>query len=176
MSKLTKSIVSVSVVALIVISTLGVSYSYFTSNLSGGASASTIQTTNGKMSIAFSENNGIEFNNDVSEYVKEFTITGTNNENDMGYKISLVIEENNFADNELSYSFVSHNPDNNDEIPTNIANVLIKNGDKTIDLGEGYFNGANESIHKFEFTIYLLDFNNKSKNFKGYIAIEENER
>lgn len=174
MSRVTKSIVSVSVVAIIVLSTLGVSYSYFTSNLSGGASASTIQSSNGKMSLAFSGDNTIEFSNDVSEYVKEFTITGTNNEVDMGYKISLVIEENTFADNELSYSFVSHNPSNNGKVPTNIANVLINKNDKNINLGEGYFNGANEVIHKFEFTIYLLDFDNSAKNFKGYIAIEEN--
>ena len=177
MTKLSKSIISVSVVAIIVLSTLGVSYSYFTANLSGGESASTIRTINGKMDVAFSGSNSIEFDDSVSEFVKEFTITGTNDNTDMGYKISLVINNNSFNEDDLSYSLVSHNPSNNGKAVTNIANKKIKNASKEIYLGEGYFNGANGIIHKYEFTIYLLDFNKENnKTFNGYLLIEENER
>ena len=58
----------------------------------------------------------------------------------MGYKISLVIEENTFSENAIQYKLISTNNDNSGNVATSI-NVLtnIRSGEGTYTLGYGNF-------------------------------------
>lgn len=166
MSKSVKAIVSVVVVMSIVVTTIGISYSYFTDNLSSDENyLNTINSNNGKLEVAYSAGNTIEISNvnPGSDYVhaKTFSVKGTNmNSNNLNYILSLVIDENTYNNDDISYSLVGYNPLSNGEIIPNVSNSIL-NGKNTIVLGKGYFNNADAVVHTYDIKFYLNKVNNK---------------
>jgi len=182
MSKVSRSILSISVVTLLVIAILGVSYAFFTANLSGNETASTLIVTGGRMQIAFSGGNSIEINNvyprDDAWTTKTFTVKGTNTTDaNMNYKLTLVVEENSFSDDALSFSLTSYNSGNNGSPVSSIANRTIKSGASNIELGNGHFVNANEKIHTYGLSIFFFSTsanqnNDQNKYFSSHVEIE----
>lgn len=174
-------VISSFLVGIIVVAILGISYAYFTSGISGGETASTIETTAGKMQVAFAGGNNIVLENiypRTEEWVtKIFTITGNNTtELEMKYKLSLVVQNNTFTTNALKLNLTSTNTNSNGVV-VNGTTKNLTTGPSTIDLGTGYFNTANGAIHTYVIKIYFPNTSedqniNQKKQFASYVAIE----
>lgn len=164
MSKIDKKIISISIVALLVIVSVGVSFAFFTANMSGGESASTITLKAGTLDIAFAGGDTLIFNNIYPKTeawgTKTFTVKG-NNTTDlrMPYSLSLIIDYNEFTSNVIQYGLHSVNTGNNGEVvPSTVANVGIATGASTISLGtDGYFLKGTDVIHTYQLSIYFPD-------------------
>lgn len=182
MSKSKKTLISTILVAILVVAILGISYAYFTAGISGGESASTIQTTAGKMEIAFAGGNRIEVNNIYprsTEWItKTFTLTGTNTTDlQMKYKLSLVVESNTFSSNALKIILSSNNTNSNGQVISNNITKFIPNGASTIELGNGYFELGEGKIHTYVLKLYFPDTGSnqnadQQKQFSSHIAID----
>lgn len=182
MSKKNKNIISVSLVALMVITILGVSYAYFTANLTGTETASTISVTAGKMEIAFSGGNNIVVKNISPSNdpigTKTFTVKGTNTTDiDMNYRLNFVVQNNTFSNNAISYSLNGTNSGENGTTVPNITSRSLPSGESTNILGDGLFKNADNKIHTYELKLYFLETNenqniDQGKEFAGYITIE----
>ena len=179
MSRTGKSILSISVVAVLVIATLGISYASFTENLSGGDYASTINSTNGKLEAGYAGGSSLEISNvnpgSDAVYAKSFSVRGTNNNsNNLGYKIILVIDNNTYDNNVISYSLTSYNPIDNGEIIPSTENKVIATGQSEIELGTGYFNNADAVVHTYDIKFYLSAKAAKNAKLNAHIKVESN--
>lgn len=197
--KANKTILSISLVALLVVAALGVSYSYFSANLRGDfESASTITMEAGKMILTY-QNNSTDLEIRPTEKVyprgtagnksgsdawikKTFAITGTNTtELDMKYKISMVVDANEFENNALSYELIGHK-DESDTTSVVLNNLTgnIPTGASTIEFkgtASPLFKNATDSVHNYTLYIYFLDTNveqndNQGKSFAAHIVVE----
>ncbi|MDD4796082.1 MAG: hypothetical protein PHG03_06000, partial [Bacilli bacterium] len=95
-------------IILLLIITIGLSFAYFTANITGSEETTTITAKGGKMVITYDGGSNVDVDNIAPSNTpfgtKTFTITGYNNTNiAMGYKISLVVESNTFSDNAIQY-------------------------------------------------------------------------
>lgn len=199
-----KVITAITVVALTVLVTFTITYSFF-SPFIVEFNASLIDMSTGKLIINYEDKNpDIDFNDSIpgavestsdAVLVKEFTITGINTTgNDVyeslksNYKISLVIDENNFQDNDLGYIFVGNNLYNNGNLVDgsnsefSVDNLkLLSSGSQNVDLGTGYFDRTPESGVKHKYMLYLfyidtgLPQDNYGSVFNGHILIEAAE-
>ncbi|MDD2208291.1 MAG: hypothetical protein PHG03_00555 [Bacilli bacterium] len=144
-------------IAILLLITIGLSFAYFTANITGSEETTTITAKGGKMLITFS--GGSEVDVDAIEPsstpfgTKTFTVTGFNNTNTpMGYKISLVVEENTFSENAIQYKMISTNNDNSGNVAAPI-NVLtnIRSGEGTYTLGYGNFTvpTSTDKVHTY---------------------------
>ncbi len=183
MSKINKSILSVAIVTLLVITALGISYAYFTANLTGGESASTLLVSAGRMLITFSGGNDIEINNaypkDEAWATKQFSVTGTNTTAlDMKYKLSLVVTNNGYSNNALAYSLNGINPKNNGSVVPTKTKESIATGPSSIEIGEGFFSNADNISHTYNLQIFFPNTSsnqnvNQGKSFAAYVGIED---
>lgn len=184
MSKTNKKIISVSVVALLVIVSLGVSFAYFTAGLTGGESASTINLGAGTLNIEFAGGNNISLNNIYPKAepwgTKTFTVKG-NNTTDlyMYYALTLVIDTNSFSNEALSFKLTSVNTNNNGSpVPSTAGLIKISNTATRISLGtDGYFKNATDALHTYQFALYFPETNenqnaDQTKQFAAHIEIE----
>ena len=182
MNNLNKGIISIAIVAVLVNTIIGVSYSYFTSNLSGEEVANTLLTDEGKMIITFANNdNKVELNSIKSSnnavLIKKFAIDGTNtNTSVMKYSIYLNVENNNFSNNSLTCSLVGRSLKKEQDL-INVNNLYIPSKGE-LNLGTGSFKNAENYIHEYELNIYYFNrANNKDKNnFLGKIIVKDAER
>jgi hypothetical protein len=182
MSKENKSILSVAIVTLIVVVIFGISYAYFTANLTGGETASTLRVSSGVMNITFSGKDLITITDiyprSEAWATKEFNILGNNTtETTMSYQLSLVVEQNTFSDNALSYTLTGSNPDEVGTIVPDIADTKLATGESTNILGTGSFTNASNVSHYYVLKIFFLDTNtsqniDQEKSFAAYIGIE----
>ena len=110
---------------------------------------------------------------------KTFTLKGTSNIEDsiLGYKILLVVDENTFSENALSYTMISTKTDSNGEVAPSIeTNQYLNTSD--VELGTGYFTGqVADAIHTYELNLYFLDTGedqreDMEKSIKVHINIE----
>lgn len=137
------------VVIAILISILGFTYAYFTANITGAETSTTITTTGGTMNIIYNGGANINLANiypkDEVWEIKNFTVTGNNTTGlDMFYNISLNIVSNTFSDRTLKYKLISTNSDGYgtivpsktslEDIPSG-ANDIILNGALTYPIG-----------------------------------------
>lgn len=177
MTKMNKTLLGVVIVAIIVVITIGTSFSYMTDNLTGGSGLEVINLENGKMVVAYQGNNGLFKSSDYEKSdeligSKTFSITGTNNSSDeiITYNLSLDVNYNEYADNEV-YFILGGKSDGDGKI-TDKADAKTKyylnnlKGVSTINLGEGFFStNTEDSVHKY--IIYYYSTNNsKNKNFE----------
>ncbi|NLL01897.1 MAG: hypothetical protein GX265_02620 [Mollicutes bacterium] len=182
MKKNTALLLSFIVVTLIV--TIGISFAYFTAQFTGGETTDTITVTGGRMNITYDGGPNINIANIIPDNspaaIKTFTVTGNNNtEIPMGYKLSLVVEANDFSEEALKYKLNGTNTDNNGTVAPNIDMTNIGTGTKTIELGTATFDvptGGNK-IHTYRLEIYFpnQEYNqniDQEKTFGAYVLIE----
>lgn len=181
MKKLNTTLLGIMLVAIIVVVTIGTSYSYMTSNLSGSVQMDVIDVKDGKLISAYQGNNATFKSSDHeknSELIgsKTFSITGTNNssENILKYNLSLVVNYNEYEDNEVYFILGGKADDNGaltDYVDVSKREYLKKqSGSSVIDLGEGFFStNAVDSVHTY--VMYYYTTNTKAnKNFETKIV------
>ena len=185
--------ICISLVALMVLVTFGITYSYFSSTSINGKSTSNIDLTSGKMIINFTDKNpNIVFSNvipgpttSVSDAIlnKSFVISGTNTTDlKMEYKLNLVVKTNEFENNDIGYILVGKN-NNNGSLVTNAKTAfssssiskINKGTNLTINLGTGYFTKSADQInHEYTLYMFFIETNkeqNVNCNFKAYLGL-----
>ncbi|MDD4734146.1 MAG: LamG domain-containing protein [Bacilli bacterium] len=167
---------------------VGISFAYFTANINGSETSTTLNVEGGTMNITYNGGSNISiFNIHPREEVwttKTFTITGNNTPNiEMQYKISLVIESNTFSSGAIKYKLSSVNIDHNGTTAQNITTLNnINTGASTILLGLGKFNGPTNGNknHTYNLEIYFPDTglsqnDDQGKQLKAHIIIESDQ-
>ena len=176
-------IISVIVIALIVL-TIGATYAFFTANVDGNESTSTLLATGGTLEIWYENQSGtIELYNiypkEEAWVRKTFTLTGKNTTDmQMKYTIGLKVDSNTFTSGALSYSLISENTSNNGEIVSPKQNIPI-----TKDLhyfGIGHFLTGENLVHTYTLEIFYKDNGqnqnaNQGASFTGHIIILDRE-
>lgn len=163
---------------------VGIAYSYFAANILGAETTTTITAEAGYMTITYEGSPNINATGFAPSTVpfatKTFTLKGTRTlaSADMGYKIILVIDENTFTNNAISYTLTSTNLGGNGTIAPSITireNIMTNN----ITLGTGQFSGIiTNSTHSYELDLYFYDTGedqtiDMEKTFKAHIGIEK---
>lgn len=182
-----KKIITLIIILIItIIFTIGITYAYFTANIEGSESSTTLTVGGGTLSIIVNGGNNINIQNIVPSYdsiaTKTITVTGTNTiDLAMSYTMYLEIENNSFIDNAISYTLISTNTGSSGTIiPSISTNQGIYTGASTIELGSGTFVKANNIVHTYQLKIYLLETEsdqnlNQGKAINGYIKVEGKE-
>lgn len=194
-----KIIIAITLVALTVLVTFTITYSFFSPNIKN-YSASTVSTTAGKLILNFEDNDStVNFENVIPSgnvnseedavLIKKFTVTGINttgNEDtsnlQLKYQLSYEIVTNTFGNSDLAYILVINPEINGDVVNTkpgiSVSNLTFINAsDQTIYLASGYFGGTENSGAVHEYTLYMfyldtgVDQNNYDSEFEGNIVI-----
>src|SRR5574344_122150 len=180
-----RTLISVLVVAILVVIGIGGSYAYFTANVSGTESSSTITVSGGTMQITYAGGDDINVANTYPQAAaivnKTFTVNGTNTTDlTMGYKASLVVTGNTFGyclisgavntsyttpsacttatgtwTNPLNYTLNGVNTGGVGTLIPNVTSTAIPTGTETYSLGTGSFPTATSKIHTYTFNIYF---------------------
>ncbi len=165
------------IVSLLLI-TVGVSYAYFTANITGGESTTTITVGAGTLSITYSGGSAITASNVVPGWsdTKTFTVTGnTAATATMGYTCTLVVQTNTFSAGALKYTMTSTNTGSNGTIMTAVS-TPTSIGTSNISLGSGSFAGpASSKVHTYGLTISFPDTGSvqntdQNKSFTAYVT------
>ncbi len=176
----------ISFVLSLLLITIGLSFAYFTANITGTETSTTIQASGGVMNIHYDGGENITtpniFPSNTPFAIKDFTLTGKSTTNDnMNYHIILVIEENTFTNNALQYKLISTNTDGNGTVAPSSVQSGIANGAHEIFLGDGTFESpANNKLHSYSLELYFPDAikdqnDDMGKTFNAYINIREGE-
>lgn len=194
-----KIIIAITLVALTVLVTFTITYSFFSPNIKV-YSASTVSTTTGKLILNFEDSDStVNFENVIPSenvsseedavLIKNFTVTGINTTgNDdtsslqLKYQLSYEIVTNTFCDSDLGYILVLNQSTNGGVVNTkpgiSVSNLtFINTSDQTIDLASGYFDGTENSgaIHEYTLYMFYLDTgvvqDNYDSKFEGNIVI-----
>ena len=168
-------------VATLLVAVIGATFAYFTATIDQGEEGTTITVGAGKLKITYASEDGtmeniqkaedIKPEEDEAALTKTFTITGENSTNSiMPYYIDLVITENQFLEDALTYTLSSTNSAGNGDVVEAIDATVIPEvqvGDPlTIPLGEGYFTGViNDLTHTYVLNIFFQEnFENQDIN------------
>ena len=97
-NKILKKLISITLFLLI----LGLSYAFFTANIIGSESTTTITASGGTMDITFAGGSNVTMSNmyprEAVWGTKSFTVTGNNTTTlTMYYNLNLVVESNTFS-------------------------------------------------------------------------------
>ena len=170
---------------LLLLITIGLSFSYFTANVTGEETGTTITVTGGTMNIVYNSGANININHisPQSEVIgtKTFTVTGNNTTGlNMFYNISLEIVSNTFTTGALKYKLLSTNTGGNGTVVPSIAIMEdIPTGENNIILGNGIFTGptGGNKVHTYNLELYFPNTGEKQnedqgKEIKAYIKIE----
>ena len=176
----------VSMILSLLLITIGLSFAYFTANITGTEDSTTINVTGGVMTIHY-DSEGQEINapniepSDDPFGTKTFTLTGNNTTNeDMQYHIILIVEENTFTENALKYKLTSTNTDDNGQVAPSIEELTgIPSGEnQEVFLGNAHFSSPTEGnkVHTYNLELYFPDTGvsqdeDQGKIFRGYINI-----
>ena len=117
--KISTLLIGFSFVVTLLLVTIGISFAYFTANITGTEDITTINISGGVMNIHYHGGDNIEAFNispDNAPFgTKNFTATGYNNTSmEMNYHIVLVIEENTFTSDAIMYQLITENTDGNE--------------------------------------------------------------
>lgn len=177
--------VLITIVLTVLLISIGASFAYFTANLSGEESATTITVTGGSMKITYSSGPNINIANiipdDKAIDTKVFTVVGNNTTSlPMGYKISLVVESNTFSNLALKYKLISENTSSSGTpAPSRTTLTNIGTGPSTIDLGNGNFTvpTGGSKTHTYNLEIYFpnaeyLQNDDQDKQIKAHVTVE----
>ncbi len=181
-NKILKKLIFISLFLLII----SISYSYFTANIIGSESSTTITVGGGTMNITFSGGSTVTMSNiyprEAVWGTKSFTVTGNNTTNlTMNYHLNLVIESNTFSFGSLKYKLTSTNTGSNGTVVPSITTMQdIGSGARTILLGNGTFTGptSGNKIHSYTLDAYYPDSGSdqnydKGEAFSAHIEILE---
>lgn len=177
-NKVLASLIIVAVFFLVV----GVAYSYYVARLSGQETGTTITGKAGHMEFEYiggAEIIAEDIAPSTDPFItKNFTIKGTNTTDaDMYYKISLIIDENTFSNNAISYTLTGTNTTGNGVLISNITTRQeIGTENKTIGIGN-YSGKITEGIHTYELKLYFYEtqydqLGDLGKTFKAHILAE----
>ena len=169
-------------IATLLVAVIGSTFAYFNISMSTRDNETTIEVTNGSISIEHQENANISFTKQPAGTLvasKEFTITGNiTGSSNLNYEVDLKVNGNSFENNQLVYELISTNDSNNGTIiPATNEKVTIPSGSNTIILGKGIFAGpiTNGAVHKYILNIYVADEANPVDTavFEGKITIAQ---
>lgn len=173
----------------IAIVSLGVTYAFFSANISGSESGSTIIAEAGIMQIAVSGGNNVTAENIMPDNdnpwgTKTITLTGTNTtEKSMSYKIKLVVDNNEFKKANMQYTLTSTNTGNNGAVITSVTTAT----DITAAVGAsqvlggttqvGYFLNASNVAHTYVLKLFYPETNTDQSEdmgakFAAHIVVE----
>lgn len=153
--------------------TIGISYAYFTANITGVESSSTISVSGGSLTLTMNGGNNITVSDiapgDLAIATKTITVTGNNTtETLMPYTMKLIIESNTFSTGSITYTLTSTNTDSTGKIiPSISTNTSIVTGANTIIFGSGSFSNASSKTHTYVLRLYFLDNNNDQNSEQG---------
>ena len=171
---------------------IGITYSYLAVRINGVESASTIAFDTGTMKIDYENNSSNLVLSKIipgAEATKQFTLTGSNNtknnanisNNNMYYKIGIVIDNNTFSSNALRYKLTKDSSStNNGEQANNLSGFIPQDGTRFI--GSGYFaSGASNAKHVYNLTISFPETNtdqseDQGATFAAHIIIEQDRK
>lgn len=173
----------------IAIVSLGVTYAFFSANISGSESGSTIVAEAGIMQIAVSGGNNVTAENIMPDSdnpwgTKTITLTGTNTtEKSMSYKIKLIVDNNEFKKANMQYTLTSTNTGNNGAVITSVTTAT----DITAAVGAsqvlggttqvGYFLNASNVAHTYVLKLFYPETNTDQSEdmgakFAAHIVVE----
>ena len=168
--------------AIAFILALGLSYAYFSAKFYGIENASTISLKGGKMTIDYVEGANIILSGiypkEEAWASKTFTLKGNNNTTDnMKYKIGLIIEQNTFSEEAITYSLENTLNEGGTVLEDVDESPIIKTTG-TQYIGYGYFGTSTNTHHTYNLKIYFKpngeDQNEDQKaKFKAKITVEE---
>ena len=151
-------------IATLLVAVIGSTFAYFNISMSTRDNETTIEVTNGSISIEHQENAQVSFTKQPAGTLvasKSFTITGLiTGSSNLNYEVDFKVNENTFDNNQLVYELVSTNDSNNGTIIPNTAErVTIPSGSNTIVLGKGIFAGpiTTGAVHTYILNVYVAD-------------------
>ena len=138
-----------------------ITYAYFSAKIIGSETESTLVFDAGTLGINLDGGNTLNGDKmipgDTPFSTKKFTVIGNNNSNGyMPYSVNLVIDENTYSTNAISYTLelVTAETDNNGEPIENRKNTPINYTDI---IGSGYFTKGSNIKHTYLLKMYFLD-------------------
>ena len=159
-----KSIIWILFSALTFLIGITITYAYLAIRINNNETTSTVAFDAGTMEINYENNSGNIILNKIipgASVTKKFTLIGTNNtkinnnntDNNMYYKIGIVIDNNTFSESSLKYSLTKDSAStNNGLIANNLTGDVQKIGTRYI--ASGYFaGGASNAKHIYNLTI-----------------------
>ncbi|MDD4406617.1 MAG: hypothetical protein PHF30_01085 [Bacilli bacterium] len=180
-NKLLKIIITISLFLLVI----ALSYAYFTAQIIGSESSTTITVGGGTMNITFAGGSNITMSNIYPKATawgtKNFTVTGNNTTAlTMYYNLTLVVTTNTFISGTLKYSLTSTNTGSNGTVAPSATMKTINTGTSSILLGNGTFIGPTigDKVHSYTLDFYFPDTGvnqneNQGKTFNAYVKTEE---
>lgn len=151
-------------IATLLVAVAGATFGYFNVSMNGRGKDTTIEVTNGTLTVEHSENSSISVgaaNAGTLVATKTFTINGLiTGSSNLNYEVDIKVNNNTFEDNQLVYTISSTNDANNGSIiPNNEERVAIPSGNNTIVVGKGLFAGpiTNGATHTYTLKIYVAD-------------------
>lgn len=186
--KLNKTFFGIILVIVIVLVTLGKSYSFFTDSLNTSIDIKTLDSNSGKMILGFQNNTNeisfsdVEPSNDII-FSKSFSITANNNliDESMGYSIYLQVLYNNFENGDLYFLFGGKGDENGtvssyaDGTTKYYVSRCIQNV-VNMSLGNGFFVNADGTVHTYILNFYypknVNNFDRNNRVFSSKIVIK----
>ena len=187
MNKNNKKIILFLSISIVIMTTLFISiaYSYFVAKIKNNESKSTISVAGGEMIINYQDNTGVITASKIIPSwttTKKFTVSGKNDtkindvttDNNMYYKIVLVIDNNTFSKGALTYSLKQDSSSStNGQMATNASGTIKQRGKQY--LGHGYFSTTSTFVnHIYNLTISFPDTGkdqsiDNAKSFAGHV-------
>jgi len=160
-------------------------YAFFTAVFTGVEDDTTISIGGGRLGLHMDGGNDIIMSNiyprSESWATKRFTITGNNNTPlHMEYELSLVVTENTFSTNAITYTLESQNT-TNDGTPMPSINTQrgIPTGSGAHPLGQGVFDEpGNDMVHTYYLNIFfpsrgVAQNEDQGATFRAYVGVGE---
>jgi len=156
-----KRIVILGLLIITIVAITG-AYAFFTAVFTGVEEDTTITIGAGRLGLHMDGGNTINMQNIYPRAeaweTKRFTITGNNNSAlEMEYELSLIVTENTFSNNALTYTLESQNTTNDGTpMPSITSQRGIPTGAGVHSLGQGIFNEpGNEMVHTYYLTFFF---------------------
>lgn len=161
-------IISISILAVLI--AVGLSYAYFNAKVTNSENTSTIISNSGTLSITLDGGNTLNAGELIPDSeawaTKTFTVTGNNSSSgNMPYSVKIVVDNNTFSTDAITYSLIGNNTGNNGDVIKDITNDPINS---TKIIGSGYFNKGNNLVHTYTLKMYFLDtFTDQSEDMRA---------
>jgi hypothetical protein len=175
------TIISIAVVSL------GVTYAFFTANITGSENVSTIVAEAGIMKISVSGGSSITAANIMPDSAnpwgtKTITLTGTNTtKKNMSYKMKLAVDNNEFKKANMQYTLTSSGSNGVVISSVSTATNITAAAGATQVLGGttqvGYFSNATNVVHTYVLKLFYPETNtdqseDMSAKFAAHIVVE----
>ena len=188
-----KKIITISLFSIFLLlgAILSIAYAYFKARVSNLESSSTISIEAGEMSITYEGNTStITASNIIPNWstTKKFTLVGINNtqannvntDNNMYYKIGIVVDNNTFSEGSLTYTLnKDRSSSSNGQMADSKTGTIPSSGTKFI--ATGYFSETSTEVsHIYNLTIAFPDTgedqsDDQGASFACHVTVEQSE-